>query len=86
MINWRTILSYKMEPEPFKAGDKVIPHSKTTGCDWVNSRVLDRMELAGQNWLYVNKIDYDGIVVCRFEEDMGGGGDYFLAGDLEHYS
>ena len=88
MSTWRTILSWKVG---IQEGDKVVPISKSIGCDWSISGAVRFIQASPQKYLYLNWVEeQEGKLLyhCWWErrtEYNTSSGDFFLESDLVPY-
>lgn len=68
----------------FKIGDKVIPLTKTVWGSLDESNCWRRANENNQGFLYVNRFESNGDILCSDNKD--GGGDFFKISDLIPYT
>lgn len=74
-----------MKLEDVKVGMKVVPHSKSTGCTFTEFNTVKSEHRKNDPWLYVCRIQNDGVIYLSPEMDDDYHATYFLPEDIEQW-
>ncbi len=74
-----------MKLEDVEVGMKVVPHSKSTGCTFTEFNTVKSEHRKNDPWLYVCRIQNDGVIYLSPEMDDDYHATYFLSEDIEQW-